>query len=329
MFIQYLQYFRKPAKGTVALIGTVKDEGPWLLEWIAHNKVLGFDEIAIASNDCTDGTAELLDRMQEIGLLTHINNPGPYQRTIQMDAYFKLQNLPKIKQCEWIIALDADEFLIVRTGKNKVQDLIELGKKCDRIPIRWRIFGDSGNSGFVDLPITDHLTQAATLDDEQNGIFKTLVKDHRHYEINVLFTSIWQPHARFGPQRFKKLKFFCDGVILSFKQGLPVRTLLNSVRSVTGSNTFAQINHYAVRTREICELKYRKGDPNKNQGKQGNQEYFDRLNLNVETDLSAADYKSERTKLIEEWLTDQTLATLHNQAVETTKNRISSIRFSE
>lgn len=325
----YSTYFKRPAKGTVALIGTVKNEGPWLLEWIAHNKVLGFDEIAIASNDCTDGTTEILGRMQEMGLLTHIENHGPYERTIQMDAYFKLQNLPNIKRCEWIITLDADEFVIVRTGNRKIHDMIELGKGCDRIPIRWRIFGDSGKTGFVDLPITDHLTQAATLDDKQNGFFKTLVKDHRHYEMNVLFTSVWQPHARFGPQRFKKLKFYCDGTMLAFKQGLPVQTILEGVRDATRSNIYAQINHYSVRTRELCELKRLRGDAIRgDQGKQGTQEYFDRLNLNDETDLSATDYKAERDNLIEEWMTDQTLMALHNQAVETTKNRISQIHFS-
>ena len=46
-------------RGKTGVIACAKDEAPWLLEWIAHYKSLGFDEIAIATNDCSDGTDEI------------------------------------------------------------------------------------------------------------------------------------------------------------------------------------------------------------------------------------------------------------------------------
>lgn len=44
-----------------AAICTVKDEAPYILEWIAWHRLVGFDKIIIAQNSSTDGTVELLE----------------------------------------------------------------------------------------------------------------------------------------------------------------------------------------------------------------------------------------------------------------------------
>ena len=46
--------------GRKVLFSAVKNEAPFLLEWIAYHKVIGFDEIVICSNPSTDGTEEIL-----------------------------------------------------------------------------------------------------------------------------------------------------------------------------------------------------------------------------------------------------------------------------
>ena len=56
------------------LISSVKDEGPFLLEWVAHHLVLGFDRILIASNDCSDGTDRLLAALDGAGYVRHVPN---------------------------------------------------------------------------------------------------------------------------------------------------------------------------------------------------------------------------------------------------------------
>lgn len=42
----------------VALVATAKDEGPFVLEWVAYHRLAGFDPIIIYQNDSTDGTAD-------------------------------------------------------------------------------------------------------------------------------------------------------------------------------------------------------------------------------------------------------------------------------
>ncbi|MEK7854637.1 MAG: type VI secretion system baseplate subunit TssG, partial [Acidobacteriota bacterium] len=42
----------------------VHDEGAFLLEWLAHHRASGFTDVLVFSNDCSDGTDLMLDRIR-------------------------------------------------------------------------------------------------------------------------------------------------------------------------------------------------------------------------------------------------------------------------
>ncbi len=63
------------------LATSIKDEGPFLLEWIAHHKVAGFNRILIGYNDCTDGSEKLLR------LLAYMNNSFALIRYAQASSF--------------------------------------------------------------------------------------------------------------------------------------------------------------------------------------------------------------------------------------------------
>jgi hypothetical protein len=42
------------------IIATQKNEGLFLVEWIAHHLGVGFDAIVLATNDCEDGSVALI-----------------------------------------------------------------------------------------------------------------------------------------------------------------------------------------------------------------------------------------------------------------------------
>ena len=48
------------------------------MEWIAHHNVIGFSDIVILSNDCEDGSDEMLDHLSKAGEIIHLCNDGPY-----------------------------------------------------------------------------------------------------------------------------------------------------------------------------------------------------------------------------------------------------------
>ena len=64
---------------TLAVL-TVRNEAAFLLEWLAHHRAVGFTDFLVFSNDCEDGTDKMLDRLEEMGLLTHVRNDGPYEK---------------------------------------------------------------------------------------------------------------------------------------------------------------------------------------------------------------------------------------------------------
>ena len=93
---------------TSTLFAIVKDERRYLLEWVAYHRLIGFDRIRIYSNDCSDGTDELLDRMQAAGLVEHVRWPSIEGVSAQNSA-----NQDAFRSCDtdWYLPLDADELL--------------------------------------------------------------------------------------------------------------------------------------------------------------------------------------------------------------------------
>ena len=56
------------------IVGCMKNEAPYILEWVAYHRAIGVDNFLIYTNGCEDGTTEILDRLQALGMLQHRNN---------------------------------------------------------------------------------------------------------------------------------------------------------------------------------------------------------------------------------------------------------------
>ena len=61
----------------IMAVTTQKNEGVFLLELIAYHKIIGFTDIVILSNDCEDGSDEMLDHLSKSGEIVHLRNDGP------------------------------------------------------------------------------------------------------------------------------------------------------------------------------------------------------------------------------------------------------------
>jgi hypothetical protein len=49
----------------------MKDEGPYVIEWVAHHLALGFTDLMVYTNDCSDGTDAILKRLEELDVGVH------------------------------------------------------------------------------------------------------------------------------------------------------------------------------------------------------------------------------------------------------------------
>ena len=53
------------------LVATAKNEGPYLLEWVAYHRMIGFDNILIFQNDSDDYTHETLRILDSLGVVQY------------------------------------------------------------------------------------------------------------------------------------------------------------------------------------------------------------------------------------------------------------------
>ncbi|MDH5530269.1 MAG: glycosyltransferase family 2 protein, partial [Paracoccaceae bacterium] len=65
---------------------TVRNEGAFLIDWLAHHRASGFTDFLVFSNDCQDGTDLMLDRLSAMGWLTHVRNDSGHKRGPQWSA---------------------------------------------------------------------------------------------------------------------------------------------------------------------------------------------------------------------------------------------------
>ncbi|MEM6307420.1 MAG: glycosyltransferase family 2 protein, partial [Pseudomonadota bacterium] len=108
------------------IVTCVKNEGPFLLEWIAYHKSIGIDDFVFFSNDCDDGTDDLLDHLDALGVVTHLPNPVTVttNKHHQPRAMTFSKAMPQVKAADYVIYIDVDEFITIRTGQGHIHDLL-------------------------------------------------------------------------------------------------------------------------------------------------------------------------------------------------------------
>ena len=121
------------------LFSVVKDEGPFLLEWVAYHRAIGFDAITIVSKPGQDGTVEMLDALAAAGVLRHV----PLGQAATEDLGGDL-----LVDGDWGIWLDADEFLCIHAGDGSVDALIAATGDHLGTVLCWKLFGDDGHDVF-------------------------------------------------------------------------------------------------------------------------------------------------------------------------------------
>lgn len=127
------------------IVATAKNEGPFLIEWLSHHLALGFDKIFVGTNDCDDGTVEILKAVGEIFPVHLIDNQSPLDReTIQSSAVKRCLRHPEMKDQDWALHIDLDEFLWIEDHPLKVGAFLESFSDFDILVLCWKIFGDSG-----------------------------------------------------------------------------------------------------------------------------------------------------------------------------------------
>ncbi len=162
----------------------MKNEGPFILEWLAYHRVIGVEGFLVYTNDCTDGTDTFLDLLQEKGYVQHRDNP--FKSTDLKPQHAALQaaeNEPTITDADWVICMDVDEYINIKIGDGTLHDLYGAVPDANMISCTWRLFGNADVHEFDPRPIIeqfDTCAQEITRKPHQAWGFKTL---HRNIGI--------------------------------------------------------------------------------------------------------------------------------------------------
>ncbi|MBF9044031.1 glycosyltransferase family 92 protein [Rhodobacterales bacterium HKCCE4037] len=147
--------------GARTIVTMMKDEAPFLLHWIAHHRLIGFDRIVVFTNDCSDGSDAMLDRLAAMGEVIHHPNPVPRGGKPQPLALRRADKLAEVRESDWIITLDTDEYLNIKPGDGTLDALFATAPDADGFAITWRMMGSNGLRDWTDTPVTEAYTRGA------------------------------------------------------------------------------------------------------------------------------------------------------------------------
>lgn len=286
--------------GQTVLLSSFRNEAPFVLEFVAHHKALGFDRIVIASNDCTDGTTEILEALAGMGVIHHLPCAPPPKVTPQHFAYAQARKALAVDQAGWLMILDADELLNVHVGAGQVSDLIAAQHSdTDLVLINWACFGSGGHQAWVNHPSSQRFTQRlGTLSGP--GLVKSLIRQPKDW-------ARFSNHHPFGFAGPGPLHIAFAGGLWQEKiaaSGLVFGTY-RTVKPRVGTFRIAQINHYITRTEDSFDQRRARGMGAALSGKSNDRhtdDYFARMSQGRFEDDSILRYAGKVAALTAEYL---------------------------
>jgi len=157
----------------LAVVAIVKNEAPYLQEWINYYLSLGATHFYIYDNESTDNIRDILAAYPE-EVITYINFPGSRR---QLDAYNDA--LTRFgKRCHYMAFLDADEFIYVQNQQLNFLDLLFnyfSQNHVGGLAINWQVFGSSHLENKPDGLMTDNYVYRSQNDFEKNHHVKSIV----------------------------------------------------------------------------------------------------------------------------------------------------------
>ena len=123
----------RPPQHRAAVVATAKNEGAYVLEWLAHARAVGFEHAFIYTNDNTDQSEPLLEALHRAGRITLIYNEVAAHVSPQVKAYeHAVHLLPELRTFEWAMFADLDELLLPAAQHGH-----QVGRWIDDVERRW------------------------------------------------------------------------------------------------------------------------------------------------------------------------------------------------
>ncbi len=314
---------RESPHGCVMAVSMMKDEGPYLLEWVAHHLAVGFTDILVYTNDCSDGTDLMLMRLDAMGLVHHRRNDVPPGLRPQPSALNYAQAEPLVAASDWLMVFDADEFLCIRHGDGTLDGMITNAKAkgANGIVVTWRIFGSGGVQAWSRDPVTEQYLMAAPPDWNKGWGVKTLFQfDPDYWKLGIHRPKL---KNKWLETDFPATVKWLNGSGQPMEEYFTFRGWRSITRTV--GYDWAQLNHYAVKSVDAYAIRKFRGNVNLKADKY-NADYWALQDRNEVRDDTMLRYSAARKRICDALLTDPELHRLHHAALERAEARLAAFR---
>ncbi|AHD11629.1 glycosyltransferase family 2 protein [Phaeobacter gallaeciensis] len=304
-----------------SVVTTMKNEGPFILEWLAYHRVIGVDDFLIYTNDCTDGTDALLRVLQDKEIVQHRDNPLHDTKTPPQHAAFQAaQQEPLVRDADWILSMDVDEFINIKCGDGYLSDLYAATQGANMIAMTWRLFGNNDVSEFSGELVTREFTRCAyeiTRRPHQAWGFKTLFRNDGIFKK----LGVHRPKG-LRPHHWRDIHW-----VNGSGQAMPQQMFRSGWRSTieTYGYDLVQLNHYAVRSAESFLVKRDRGRVNHTERDQGLPYWF-RMNNNSEEERSIQRLIPELEAEMARLLSDPDIAAAHDYTCRRHREQIDELK---
>ena len=304
----------------VLIVTTMKNEGPFILDWLAYHRAIGVTDFLVYTNDCDDGTDHFLECLTRKGLVQHRDNPfRQVDAKPQHAALRDAEDRSVTGEVDWIIPMDVDEYIDVRLGEGRLADLFTALPDATMISMTWRLFGNGDIARFEDRPVHEQFLLAAPeicRKPHQAWGFKTLYRNLGHYRK----LGVHRPKG-LNPEYLNQINW-----VNGSGRPMPHSLYRTGWRSTTQTFGYdmVSLNHYSLRSAESFLVKRDRGRVNHVDRDQGLAYWF-RMNHNatdVRTILSKrALFDAERARL----LADEEIADWHLRTVAAHRAKIDAL----
>ena len=155
----------------LSIVAIIKNEGPYIAEWLEYHLIAGVTKFYIYDNESEDNLKEKLRPYIESGIVEYKYFPG---YGMQQSAYNDILKKAR-RETYWLAVIDCDEF-IVPISTQTVPEFLKEFEGYGGVEINWLLYGSSGKRHKEDGLVIERFKDHSLMDteDNYNRIVKTI-----------------------------------------------------------------------------------------------------------------------------------------------------------
>ncbi|SNT65888.1 Glycosyltransferase family 92 [Asanoa hainanensis] len=177
----------------LSVVAIARNETPYLLEWVAYQRVIGADRVIIYDNGHDVAGHRLLHALDRAGAIICVPWTGRFRHGPQVPAYEDA--LGRLRgTSDWVLFCDLDEFA-VPVEATRLTDVLATVDDLDGMWLPWLIFGSSGELVHRPEPVIERFQRRQHADDDTVTPVKSVVRPARvvrpHLHVHHLDTAAY------------------------------------------------------------------------------------------------------------------------------------------